>query len=122
MAEYGRHHYINDILEAIEMRGFESYRKPMPSFANVKGSVKFNVHNYPLISDARLVTFLYAQGGLAFLKQHPMRPHSLASCGLGLSFYAGPFTQIELLCNLAQWQSKPLREPVNFQVRFGVFD
>jgi hypothetical protein len=94
----------------------------MPSYLNLKGSFKFNIHNYPLLKEAGIVSFLYTQMGVAFLKSQPLRPYVLSSCGLGLSFYAGPFTQIELLCNLMQWQSKPLREPANFQIRFGVFD
>ena len=32
------------------MRGFESYKKPTPSYANLKGSIKFNIHNYPLLN------------------------------------------------------------------------
>ena len=105
-----KHCYVNDVLESVDMRGFEPLRQPFPSYANLKSSVKFNVHNYPLLQEARIVAFLYAQGGLSFLKnQHPTRPLAMASTGLGVSLYAGPAAQIELLCNLGQLQSKPTR-------------
>jgi hypothetical protein len=122
MKEFGRHNYVNDVLDSLDVRGYEPSRNPNPSFANVKASVKFNLHNYPVLQEARIVSFLYAQAGLSFLKENPYRPYSTATAGLGFSLYAGPVAQIEVLCNAAQFQSQNLREPVNFQVRFGVFD
>jgi hypothetical protein len=75
-----------------------------------------------VLQEARIVSFLYAQAGLAFLKENPLRPYATASAGIGLSLYAGSVAQIELLCNAVQFQNQTRREPVNFQIRFGVFD
>ena len=104
------------------MRGFELSRRPTPSFLNLKTSLKFNIHNYPVLQDARVVTFLYLQGGLHWLKEFPLRPYATATSGVGISLSAGPVAQIELLCNAAQYQSRNIREPINFQIRFGAFD
>lgn len=68
IAEYGRKHYINDALEPVDVRGFHQHRRPIASYANLRGSVKFNIHNYPYISEANIVYFLYTQAGLSFLK------------------------------------------------------
>jgi hypothetical protein len=93
----------------MDVRGFENIRKPMPSFANFKTSLKFNIHNFPVLLDAKISTFLYAQAGLAFLKESPLKPYATASSGLGLAFSAGPVAQIELLLNAAQYQNKNQR-------------
>ena len=113
---------MNDVLDSLDVRGFENCRVPLPSFANLKTSLKFNIHNYPVLSEGRINTFLYAQTGLSFLKPNLFQPYANASVGLGLSFAAGPLAQIELLCNAAQYQNRNIREPLNFQIRFGIFD
>ena len=66
--EFGRHYFVNDTLDSLDVRGFEQNRNPAPSFVNMKASLKFNLHNYPVLQDARIVSFLYAQLGLSFLK------------------------------------------------------
>lgn len=52
----------------MDIRGFEPHRKPVSSYANVKTSVKYNIHNYPLFGDLRIVPFLFAQTGMALHK------------------------------------------------------
>lgn len=78
----------------MDVRGFENNKKPTPSYANLKTSLKFNIHNFPVLQDARVGTFLYAQAGLSFLKANPYRPYFTAATGLGLSFSVGPYAQI----------------------------
>jgi hypothetical protein len=108
-AQYGQRSYLNDLLEPIDMRGFQQFRKPVPSYANIKGCLRFNIHNFPILSEANIVHFLYGQLGLSFLKGDKVfSPYALGSGGMGLSFSIGP-AQIELLCNLAQYQNKQLR-------------
>lgn len=78
---------MNDILESMDMRGYENIRKPLPSYANMKASLKFNIHNYPVLKDANVIMFLYAQTGISFLKESSLiNPYFAATSGLGLSF------------------------------------
>lgn len=75
----------------------------------MKGSFKFNLHNFPVLHEARIVSFLYAQGGLSFLKENALKPLWIASTGLGFSFALGPLAQVELLCVAAHRQSLPAK-------------
>jgi hypothetical protein len=61
------------------------------------------------VQEARLVSFLYAQAGLSFLKERPIRPYSNISAGLGFSLYTGAVAQIEVLCNAVQYQNRNIR-------------
>lgn len=83
--------YLNDLLESIDVRGFQNLRRPVPSFANLKGCLRFNIHNYPVLEEANIVHFLYGQLGLSFLKKERLlNPYLLGSGGMGLSFSIGP--------------------------------
>lgn len=59
--------YISDINDNMEVRGFEQPKVPVPTFSNLKLSAKFNLHNYPVIGQARITPFLYTQAGFSLL-------------------------------------------------------
>ena len=59
--------YISDINDNMEVRGFEQPKVPVPTFSNIKLSAKLNLHNYPVIGQARITPFLYTQAGFSLL-------------------------------------------------------
>jgi hypothetical protein len=59
--------FVSDVNDNLEVRGFDQPKNPIETFSNLKFSTKFNIHNYPLIGQAKIVPFLYAQGGLSLL-------------------------------------------------------
>ena len=63
-----RKDFISDLLENLDIRGFEPSKNPAPSVANMKTSWKFNVYNYPLLGSIRVIPFLYGQIGVSMLK------------------------------------------------------
>ena len=96
------------------MRGFESSRVPIQSFSNLKFSGKWNIHNFPVIGQARITPFLFGQAGFSLLdmsnvkSRTPMNPtqmYAAGSAGIGLAFYVNKFAQIEVLYNLLSYQN-----------------
>ena len=111
------------MLENIEVRGFENDKRLGDSIFQMKSSLKFNIQNYPFLNQIGVVPFFYFQGGLSVEKnQQKYQPYFLGSTGLGLSLALNKTLTLELLCNLAQAQTMPRREPVGFQIRLGLFD
>jgi hypothetical protein len=82
------------VLDSIDLRGFESERRPQPSVANLKASLKFNIHNYPFLLQARVVPFIYTQAAAAFQKESLRKPALFGSSGVGLAFHLNAFAQI----------------------------
>jgi hypothetical protein len=88
----------------MEVRGFDSFKNPTPTFTNCKLSAKFNIHNFPLISQARITPFFYLSAGCSLLdltnkKKVDENPKSaqlygLGSVGMGLAYYINQFAQI----------------------------
>jgi hypothetical protein len=62
-----RNKYVSDVIENMQVRGFEQKPMPIPTYSNCKFSVKLNIHNYPVIGEARITPFLYAQTGVSLL-------------------------------------------------------
>lgn len=129
--KYFKNKYVSDVNESLEIRGFDSVKNPVQSFSNIKLSAKWNVHNFPLISQAKLTPFIYGQAGFSLLDMTaqksitPMRPAQLyaaGSMGMGVSFYVNKFAQIEVLYKLFGYQNMKRLEPTGFQIRIGLFD
>lgn len=112
---------VSDLMENLEVRGFENNRKPSTDWLQLKSSIKLNNYNYPLLGGLGFAYFFYLQGGVAWNESLKL-PYALASTGLGMSFALNKMVNIELLCCLAQAQSEAKREPVNFQIRIGMND
>lgn len=123
--------YVSDVNDNMEVRGFEQPKVPVPTFSNLKLSAKFNLHNYPLIGQARITPFLYTHAGFSLLDMthekerigdQKTQLYGLGSIGLGVSYYLNKFAQIELIYSLLGYQNLARREPTGFQIRIGVFD
>ena len=122
---------MSDVNENMEIRGFESPKNPVQTFSNLKLSAKWNIHNFPLISQARLTPFIYGQAGFSLLDMTsqktvtPIKPTQLyaaGSVGMGVAYYVNKFAQIEVLYKLFGYQNMNRLEPAGFQIRIGIFD
>ncbi len=117
--------------ENLDIRGFESPKNPVQTFSNLKLSAKWNIHNFPLIWQAKLTPFVYGQAGFSLLDMTsqktvtPIKPSQLyaaGSVGMGVAFYVNKFAQIEVLYKLFGYQNMNRLEPAGFQIRIGIFD
>jgi hypothetical protein len=70
------------------MRGFETSDMPNESSVNLKASLKWNIHNFPVLKQARIRAFLYYQAGVTFERFDARRliPSIKSAGGWGFSF------------------------------------
>lgn len=106
--------YVSDVNDNMEVRGFEQPKVPVPTFSNLKFSAKFNLHNYPLIGQARVTPFFYTNAGFSLLDMthekeriggQTTKLYGLGSLGIGVGYYLNKFAQIELIYSLLGYQN-----------------
>ncbi len=79
--------YVSNLLQNIDVRGFDANKNPCPTSFQAKTSIKLNCYNFPLLREVRIIPFLYAQLGIS--RQCSNRPKwaGMAASGMGLSYY-----------------------------------
>ncbi len=106
--------YVSDLNENLDIRGFDQPRNPVQTISNMKLSNKWNIHNFPVIGQARLTPFMYCQGSFSLLDMTsqksltPIKPTELyfaGSIGMGVAFYVNKFAQIEAVYKLMGYQN-----------------
>lgn len=117
-----RKNYVSDLLDNIELRGFDDDKKPHRSFINWKNSIKFNIYNYPGLGKVGVVPFFYAQLGLSIPPYSYQNLYTCGSSGFGFSYPLAKMINLEILYPFLQMQNKPSRHLSTLQFRISVND
>ena len=106
------------------MRGFETSDMPNESQLNAKASFKWNIHNFPVLKQARIRAFLYYQAGLTFERfdARKLIRSVKSAVGWGFSFPLNNAAHLEVIYNFYQFQTNSTTRPTNFQIRIGFND